>query len=167
MLRLGHDSKMLVAHKSFDDRTVVSIHCAATPYKSLKRTIDRYRISHSFDPYLTSRPTGLDRFSDDGSEFATDLADGIPSAEVLNLHWVAGFIDYRELLKTYGSRIPMVWTLHDMNVFTGGCHYDEGCGKFAARARSWDRRTNMTCRERFACERKKRLTAWMPATCES
>jgi len=26
----------------------------------------------------------------------------------------------------------MVWTLHDMNPFTGGCHYDEQCGRFRA-----------------------------------
>ena len=25
---------------------------------------------------------------------------------------------------------PIVWTLHDMWPFTGGCHYDKGCGKY-------------------------------------
>jgi glycosyltransferase involved in cell wall biosynthesis len=27
----------------------------------------------------------------------------------------------------------MVWTLHDMWPFTGGCHYDDGCGQFKDR----------------------------------
>ena len=27
---------------------------------------------------------------------------------------------------------PVVWTLHDMNAFTGGCHYSCGCNKFNA-----------------------------------
>jgi glycosyltransferase involved in cell wall biosynthesis len=26
---------------------------------------------------------------------------------------------------------PIVWTLHDMWPFTGGCHYDDECGKYA------------------------------------
>ena len=26
--------------------------------------------------------------------------------------------------------LPIVWTLHDMNPFTGGCHYSGDCGKF-------------------------------------
>ena len=25
---------------------------------------------------------------------------------------------------------PIVWTLHDMWPFTGGCHYDNECGRF-------------------------------------
>ena len=25
--------------------------------------------------------------------------------------------------------MPIVWTLHDMNPLTGGCHFDNGCGK--------------------------------------
>jgi glycosyltransferase involved in cell wall biosynthesis len=27
--------------------------------------------------------------------------------------------------------VPLVWTLHDMNPFTGGCHYSAGCERFA------------------------------------
>ena len=29
--------------------------------------------------------------------------------------------------------IPLVWRLADMAPLTGGCHYDQGCGRFAAR----------------------------------
>lgn len=25
---------------------------------------------------------------------------------------------------------PIVWTLHDMWAFTGGCHYDDNCGRY-------------------------------------
>jgi glycosyltransferase involved in cell wall biosynthesis len=132
LLRLGHDSRMLVAQRTSDDPTVLSIHREATPYKSLIRAIDRYRINRSFAPYQKSLRPGLDKFSEDRSEYATDLADGIPDADVVNLHWVAGFVDYGKFFKNFGKRFPIVWTLHDMNVFTGGCHYDEGCGKFAA-----------------------------------
>jgi glycosyltransferase involved in cell wall biosynthesis len=33
-----------------------------------------------------------------------------------------------ETLKSFHR--PIIWTLHDMWPFTGGCHYDEECGKF-------------------------------------
>jgi glycosyltransferase involved in cell wall biosynthesis len=132
LLRLGHDSKMLVAQRTSDDPTVVRIDRVATPYRSLVRAIDRYEISRSLKPYVKSRPAGLDRFSVDRSEYAVDLRDGIPDADLVNLHWVADFVDYVEFFKCHGKRAPLVWTLHDMNVFTGGCHYDEDCGKFAA-----------------------------------
>ena len=26
--------------------------------------------------------------------------------------------------------VPLVWTLHDMWAFTGGCHYDGDCGRY-------------------------------------
>jgi len=42
------------------------------------------------------------------------------------LHWVAGMLDYPNLDTILGDK-PVVWTLHDMNAFTGGCHYSEGC----------------------------------------
>ncbi len=123
---------MLVAHRASDDPTVLTMYRAPTAYKSLIRAIDRNRINRSFAPYVTSRPLGLDRFSDDRSDFAADLAGSIADSDILNLHWVAGFIDYEKFFATYGRRTPIVWTLHDMNVFTGGCHYDEHCGKFTA-----------------------------------
>jgi glycosyltransferase involved in cell wall biosynthesis len=130
LLRLRHDSKMLVAQSTSDDPTVFTIARAATPDKSFQRAVSRYRINRDFVPYQKIRPAGLDRFSDDRSEYAADWASGVPHADVLNLHWVAGFVDYAKVFSSFGKRIPIVWTLHDMNVFTGGCHYDEGCGKF-------------------------------------
>jgi glycosyltransferase involved in cell wall biosynthesis len=57
----------------------------------------------------------------------------LPQTDILNLHWVAGFFDYRDFFRELPPRLPVVWTLHDMNAFTGGCHYDEACGKFSER----------------------------------
>ena len=45
----------------------------------------------------------------------------------MHLHWVAGFINYDELA---GLKKKVVWTLHDMNPFTGGCHYAGDCEQF-------------------------------------
>lgn len=50
------------------------------------------------------------------------------SPDVLNLHWVND-----GLLKTTSIAsmpCPVVWTLHDMWPFTGGCHYSGDCNRF-------------------------------------
>lgn len=51
--------------------------------------------------------------------------------DIVHLHWIAGGMIRVESL----SRIkaPLVWSLHDMWAFTGGCHNDEACGKFKSR----------------------------------
>lgn len=50
-------------------------------------------------------------------------------ADIIHLHWVAAnFLDYENFF--LNNTKPIVWTLHDMNPFTGGCHYSESCEKF-------------------------------------
>lgn len=45
--------------------------------------------------------------------------------DIINLHWVAnGFLQVENLRQL---NRPIVWTLHDMWPFTGGCHYSGGC----------------------------------------
>ncbi|TQD23861.1 glycosyltransferase family 4 protein [Methanolobus vulcani] len=48
--------------------------------------------------------------------------------DIVNLHWICqGFIPIQEIAKI---KQPLVWTLHDMWAFTGGCHYSETCYRF-------------------------------------
>lgn len=42
-------------------------------------------------------------------------------ADIVNLHWVARFLDYTSFFKK--NRKPIIWTLHDMFPFSGGFHY--------------------------------------------
>jgi glycosyltransferase involved in cell wall biosynthesis len=50
--------------------------------------------------------------------------------DILHLHWVAKFIDYESFFRSLGPDQPVVWTLHDMNPFTGGCHFTDHCQRF-------------------------------------
>lgn len=55
----------------------------------------------------------------------------IRQAEVLHLHWVNfGFLSIHGIGKLLRLGKPVVWTLHDMWPFTGGCHYSRGCERF-------------------------------------
>ena len=73
---------------------------------------------------------GASLFSDDRSAQNADVLAQIPPSDVLNLHWVAGFFDYRQFFKRIPTEMRVVWTLHDMNAFTGGCHFDAECGRY-------------------------------------
>lgn len=46
----------------------------------------------------------------------------IQECDIVNLHWVANFIDYQTFFQKINK--PIVWTLHDMNPFQGGFHYE-------------------------------------------
>lgn len=58
-------------------------------------------------------------------------SEEIRSADIVNLHWVAGLFDDIAMPRIlYGKKV--IWTLHDMNPFTGGCHYSAECTRFEA-----------------------------------
>lgn len=56
----------------------------------------------------------------------------LKDADIIHLHWIndgiwsPAFINYLIKLEK-----PIVWTMHDMWPFTGGCHYDDFCGKYS------------------------------------
>ena len=64
-------------------------------------------------------------FPDTGIDISTHPL--YQDADIINLHWTANFLDYSFFEK---NNKPIVWTLHDMNPFTGGCHYSFSCQKF-------------------------------------
>ncbi len=48
--------------------------------------------------------------------------------DIVNLHWICnGFLQVETLKK---FKQPLVWTLHDMWPFTGGCHYSRDCARY-------------------------------------
>lgn len=52
----------------------------------------------------------------------------ITSADIIHLHWITnGFLSPQSLLQLAALGKPVVWTLHDMWAFTGGCHYAGSC----------------------------------------
>lgn len=131
--RLGHESSMFVAKKISDDPTVR----AFEPTKEQRGSREERgkEIEQDFARYKASRPPRLigDGFTDDRSVNGADPLKQLPPHDILNLHWFGGFLDYQSFFANAPKESPVVWTLHDMNAFTGGCHYDDYCGKFSER----------------------------------
>lgn len=51
-------------------------------------------------------------------------------SDVINLHWTEKLVSNETLKQLVELDKPLVWTLHDMKPFTGGCHYNAGCREF-------------------------------------
>jgi glycosyltransferase involved in cell wall biosynthesis len=49
-------------------------------------------------------------------------------ADIIHLHWVGNFFDWKRFFASHNK--PVFWSLCDMNPFTGGCHYADGCDKY-------------------------------------
>ena len=124
---LNLESSMLVANRSSDDPYVTEIVRRGDLTAGLRRLARRYVLHRVAAQYASSRPAGATFFSDDRSEFGPEVMRQLPPCEVVNLHWVAGFIDFRSFFRVVPRRSPLVWTLHDTNPFTGGCHYYDSC----------------------------------------
>lgn len=81
--------------------------------------------------HLHGRPEGHELFSFPYSDFRIDQHPLVQQADIVHLHWVSdGFLDYQSFFSTTKKKI--VWTLHDMFPFTGGCHHSDGCMRFSA-----------------------------------
>jgi glycosyltransferase involved in cell wall biosynthesis len=110
---LGWSADILLAFES-DLRT--------SPLKSPKHTI-----AAALDEFVVKKPSFSSLFSlarDQVSSVRTLVHD----YDVYHLHWTNGLVDLARI--DFFAQKPIVWTLHDMNPFTGGCHYSLGCSQF-------------------------------------
>src|SRR3954469_5408651 len=127
--RLGHESRMLVAEKKSFDTTVTKVSSPKDLSSRIRRSLRRKKLRADHAEYA-NRPAGQELFSDDRTEYLDQLARQLPPCDVVNLHWVAGLLDYEQFFPHLPPTLPVVWRLADMNPLTGGCHYDAGCGRF-------------------------------------
>lgn len=55
----------------------------------------------------------------------------VQEADIIHLHWVNhGFLNPTNLSKLALLNKPIVWTMHDSNTFTGGCHVRFSCENY-------------------------------------
>jgi len=114
------------------EATLVTVQSLPALPARLLMTADRVRRRIKLAPY--SIQGGYEAFQVDDPWLGRLLHPYLGDSEVVNLHWVAGLLDFARLPQL-AAKAPVVWTLHDMLAFTGGCHYDDssegflrGCG---------------------------------------
>jgi glycosyltransferase involved in cell wall biosynthesis len=116
------NSQMLVQEKLGDDPTVFSPQTSLSrSLKSLRPRLNRFplKLYPQLGPMIFSPQWVPDDLSSQVAKFNPDI---------IHLHWICeGFLQVETIPK---FTQPLVWTLHDMWPFTGGCHYSEGCDHF-------------------------------------
>jgi glycosyltransferase involved in cell wall biosynthesis len=123
------DVTMVVQHKRRAEERVYTIE---------KSMVDKARINFNFFyerlPFIAFQARDRSvRFAFSTANAGTDISKEkvIQEADILHLHWTnAGFLSIKDIKKLFALNKPIVWTLHDMWAFTGGCHYSGECDHF-------------------------------------
>jgi len=123
----GIDSSMVVLNKKSNDPKVKVVPGSYSgeynpmwlkQYERWQETLHRY----------PQRRSGA-VFTDAVSDVNLESIEEIQQADIINLHWVAGLMDFSSMPRALKGK-PIVWTIHDMNPFTGGCHYAGECDHY-------------------------------------
>jgi glycosyltransferase involved in cell wall biosynthesis len=112
----GHQSTLLSAMKG-GLRDNPWIH----PQTTLASAFDNFAVKKNSFPSLVS-------VARDRVQSFTEGFDG--TSEILHFHWMNGVIKRQEIVDKLSSKTKIFWTLHDMNPFTGACHYSMDCKRF-------------------------------------
>lgn len=119
------NSQMLVEYKNSNDPSIVS------NTNKLEKLLNQMR------PTLDNLPLKFYPEHDYGTfspqwfpDFINYKIKHLPSdiiPDIINIHWTCGYLKIESIAK---FKQPLVWTLHDMWSFTGGCHYSLGCNRY-------------------------------------
>lgn len=138
--KTGVDSQFFFHRNDRDEKFESSVRQAdlAEPKQGLFQRLTRGRqkkqrnksIYQLYDQHLATRDPQAETFSMARLPEESFLSPASVDADVIHLHWLAFFADYESFFQSIPTTTPIVWTLHDMNPFTGGCHYAGACESF-------------------------------------
>jgi len=122
--KLGIDSKMLVMLKHSDNETVFQTGKCTYFFQAI---INRflYVLNLTFTDSSKCFKLSRKNFSIYSLPISNlDLSEHplVKEADIIHLHWINGFIDQPSFFEKVKK--PMVWTLHDENLFYGIAHYE-------------------------------------------
>ena len=119
---IGVSSEMLVKNQNSGDLSVISTQ------KGMAKSFDKIISVLSNSPLRLYPERNPGIFSPQWlpDSLAAKVAKIQP--DIINLHWVCG--GYMQVESVAKFHKPLVWTLHDMWAFTGGCHYSEECDRY-------------------------------------
>lgn len=123
LLSQGVDSHILVKDKQSDDYTVIG------ESNKIKKIFNKFRPTLDSLPVRFYKKRTKTLFSPSWVGFS-NIIEKINEIkpDIVHLHWIAGgMIKIEDIARI---KPPLVWSLHDMWVFTGGCHYNEECNEY-------------------------------------
>lgn len=122
---IGLSPNLLVAEKKSKEKFVHSVYNADWQHK-MPLAFEKLYLT----PFQQSKDV---RFQFTVPYFGKNISQNplIQQSDILQLHWFhKSFLSLKNLEQLAKLNKPIIWTLHDMWAFTGGCHYTEGCENF-------------------------------------
>lgn len=126
--RAGVDSSVLVINKRTKDPNIVS-----ASRNMFAHGVDFAHFVEERLRILPHEKHASMRYNFSIASDGRDVSDHplVREADIIHLHWInQGFLSMESLRKLAALGKPMIWTLHDMWPFTGGCHYGGTCLEF-------------------------------------
>ncbi|MBD1805108.1 glycosyltransferase family 4 protein [Microcoleus sp. FACHB-SPT15] len=121
---VGVSSQILVQEKFSDDRAVIS------PKTRLAQGTSRMRVAFDALPLKFYRKRDSTPFSPQWLPERISSKVARLNPDIINLHWLGEAFVQVETIAKFNR--PLVWSLHDMWTFTGGCHYSHDCDRYTA-----------------------------------
>ena len=145
---VGVDSRVVVRSKTKPDTDAI-------PYFNNPVSGIISKVKNAGNLILSSGPVGTDLFGTDisGSQFVRD-------ADVIFIHWVNSFISFEGINKLASTGKRIIWVMHDMWPFTGGCHLNFGCDEFSKECHNCPQITNRSKSDIAARNLIKKKTAY-------
>lgn len=117
-------SYILTQHKTSDDTTVLC------PNTKIEKLIHLLKLPERLDALPLKRYSNRKEALFTPQWFPDNVLSKLvnTNTDVINLHWIGhGYLQLETVAKL---NKPIVWTLHDMWAFTGGCHYTGDCDRY-------------------------------------
>ena len=157
LLKSGYNSWFLSADKPENNNSTLNWVVIKESFshrfiKFIKRRILEYR-SFYFKENLRKELSFLrkDKFIEAAtlpfSYFDVFKISLVKEADIINLHWVSKIIDYPSFFKE--CKVPIVWTMHDMNPILGVFHYQNEMLKNFKEFNHLDDKTKLIKKECF------------------
>ena len=124
----GLEAEMLVMKKVSADSSVHRLSSCLRRRGRLFRRLAAARHRHQLACHR--RQSGSGYWSLNGFDYPMARAINAFQADIVHLHWLGD--NYLPIQQFAKIKPPMVWTLHDMWAFSGGCHSADDCQRYQA-----------------------------------
>jgi glycosyltransferase involved in cell wall biosynthesis len=128
--RRGIESRLLLSQEELvDDPSIVQIELdpEGSANREYRVRLDQFPLNCYPDRMASGQQGGM--FSPGVAGIRLEDLPPFAEADIIHLHWINGLVSIE------GIRImtkPVVWTMHDLWPFTGGCHYSGSCTGFSS-----------------------------------
>lgn len=124
----GIEVNMLVQEKK---RNNLNVRAIANTWLQKKLAFERFVRERLYFQFVEKNKQI--RFAFSPANTGIDISEHplVQEADIIHLHWINfGFLSINSLEKLFKLNKLIVWTLHDMWAFTGGCHHSGDCENY-------------------------------------